>query len=249
MNWIRLDWTTSLSLFTDSSIATKFDGCFSGLSRVMVEGSDAALPIRDLSIGDRVLSLDVATGSLHYDDVVAFLHRSGDESAYFHRLEAENDVTIHVTPSHLLFSADLEGSVLTSAEAVPASDVTEGRYIFVAMGNASSVSAVKVRHVRVMREVGVYAPLTRTGTIVVDGVIASCYAVFQSHDVAHVAMAPLRLAYYVTGLVGSRDARENVTSSSSVHWYAELLLRVTQRLVPAMFHGERYLDTQSISAD
>lgn len=226
-------------MFADSSIATKFDGCFSGVSQVKVEGRDTALPIRDLKIGDRVLSLDVATGSLRYDDVIAFLHRSGDEFATFRRLEAENDVTIDVTPSHLLFSAATEEAVLTSAEAGPVSDVTEGRYIFVATGNASSVRAVKVRHVRVMRDVGVYAPLTRTGTIVVDGVVASCYALFRSHDVAHVAMAPLRLAYYVTGLVGSRDAREVTSSSSSVHWYAELLLRVTQSLVPAMFHSQQ----------
>ena len=38
---------------------------------------------------------------------------------------------------------------------------------------------------------GAYVPLTKEGNIVVNGVLASCYAYFN-HDVAHTAMAPLR---------------------------------------------------------
>ena len=37
---------------------------------------------------------------------------------------------------------------------------------------------------------GAYTPLTKEGNIVVDGVLASCYA-FSNHDLAHTAMAPI----------------------------------------------------------
>ena len=39
---------------------------------------------------------------------------------------------------------------------------------------------------------GTYVPLTEEGNIVVDGVLASCYASFD-HDLAHITMAPIQL--------------------------------------------------------
>ena len=38
---------------------------------------------------------------------------------------------------------------------------------------------------------GTYVPLTMEGTILVDGVLASCYASFD-HHLAHIAMTPIR---------------------------------------------------------
>ena len=38
---------------------------------------------------------------------------------------------------------------------------------------------------------GAYTPLTKEGNIVVDGVLASCYA-FPDHDLAHIGMTPMR---------------------------------------------------------
>ena len=37
---------------------------------------------------------------------------------------------------------------------------------------------------------GVYAPLTANGNIIVEGVLASCYASFD-HDLAHFPMTPM----------------------------------------------------------
>ena len=38
---------------------------------------------------------------------------------------------------------------------------------------------------------GAYVPLTNTGNIVVDGVLASCYASFD-HDLAHFGIKPMQ---------------------------------------------------------
>ena len=38
---------------------------------------------------------------------------------------------------------------------------------------------------------GAYVPLTMEGTVLVDGVLASCYASFD-HHLAHIAMTPIR---------------------------------------------------------
>ena len=39
--------------------------------------------------------------------------------------------------------------------------------------------------------VGAYTPVTMKGNMMVDGVLASCYAFFD-HDLAHITMTPIR---------------------------------------------------------
>ena len=39
--------------------------------------------------------------------------------------------------------------------------------------------------------VGTYTPLTMEGNIIVNGILASCYA-FGNHDLAHVGVTPIR---------------------------------------------------------
>ena len=39
---------------------------------------------------------------------------------------------------------------------------------------------------------GAYTPVTEEGNILVDGVLASCYA-FADHDLAHLTMTPIHL--------------------------------------------------------
>lgn len=44
---------------------------------------------------------------------------------------------------------------------------------------------------------GIYAPLTREGNIIVNSVVASCYAVINDHDMAHMSFAPVRWFSYL----------------------------------------------------
>lgn len=50
---------------------------------------------------------------------------------------------------------------------------------------------------------GIYAPLTREGNIVVNSVVASCYALISDHDLAHMSFAPVRwLSYLNEWIIG-----------------------------------------------
>ncbi|KAG7265679.1 hypothetical protein CRUP_027756 [Coryphaenoides rupestris] len=51
-------------------------------------------------------------------------------------------------------------------------------------------------------EPGLYAPLTLHGSLVVDGVLASCYAAVDQPGLAHRALAPLRLIHGLLGPSG-----------------------------------------------
>ena len=82
---------------------------------------------------------------------------------------------------------------------------------------------------------GVYAPLTTEGTIVVDGIVASCYAVVDSQWIAQWSYAPFRI--YASFM---RLFRENVTATArsvsqrpvGVHWYANILYAIAQYILP-----------------
>jgi len=61
--------------------------------------------------------------------------------------------------------------------------------------SSSLYIAEKVISIEARVETGVYAPLTSTGNLVVDGVLTSCYAVIDDQSLAHLAFAPVRLAH------------------------------------------------------
>ena len=50
---------------------------------------------------------------------------------------------------------------------------------------------VNVLDKSILTFLGAYVPLTRQGNIVVDGILASCYASFD-HDLSHMAIAPIQ---------------------------------------------------------
>lgn len=61
--------------------------------------------------------------------------------------------------------------------------------------DSSSYSVEKIVGIEAKIETGVYAPLTSTGNMVVDGVLSSCYALIDDQALAHFAFAPVRLAH------------------------------------------------------
>ncbi|XP_062843787.1 tiggy-winkle hedgehog protein [Trichomycterus rosablanca] len=216
------------SVKAENSVAVKSGGCFPASASVLLaDGSRKR--VEDLKVGDRVLAAD-EDGNAVYSDFIAFLDRDASVRRTFLVLEtSEPGVALMLTPAHLVFVRD--DSAASGMLAKFASSVRPGQEVFVSEGGRGRLRAALVERVRTVEDGGSYAPLTAHGTVVVDGVLASCYAAVEEQRWAHWAFAPLRMRHAVTASTWWRwivpDVSLNVTlEQDGVHWYPRMLLHV-----------------------
>ncbi|XP_062384217.1 indian hedgehog B protein-like [Sardina pilchardus] len=226
------------SVKSENSLAAKTGGCFPGSSWATLEDGSQRL-MRDLRPGDHVLTSTESDGSggLLYSPVLTFLHRDPATRKHFYVITTESGSRLSLTAAHLLFASDGPcNGTATAGDAhlrtVFASDVQPGACVVVAAAAAAATSypldgAVeawsrlsRVVGVQVRGERGVFAPLTERGTLVVDGVLASCYAALGDQDLAHWAFGPLRTLLRWTGPLRDGPPRDQ---ASGLHWYARAL--------------------------
>lgn len=200
-------------------------GCFPGSSTVVVEGRGAT-PLRDVKIGDRVLSVKAGGKAASFETVYFFGHQLEKASAEFVRLEVDGGATfLELTRKHLIpvLSAEASSASLESAVYVRAVDVQAGDRLILADGDGSN-NAVRLGEVTsssaVTRADGLFAPLTTGGGhVVVNNVLASVHSnnlleplgeLLDRRDLLHWAYetfgaAPLKTIY---SLVGADNMRK-----------------------------------------
>ncbi|KAK3578793.1 hypothetical protein CHS0354_030209 [Potamilus streckersoni] len=224
------------SVKSDSSVAVVIGGCFPGSSLIQTEAGVKSMA--EISVRDRVLSMS-DNGILEFSEVIALMDL--DRSAYgrFFILETENGRRISLTGKHLIYISrnNYTSTSLDSLEVIYADDVNVGDSL-VTDENTDALKFSKVVNISVDTRQGIYAPLTKHGTIVVDGVVASCYAYINNNDVAHFVFAPLRLMYDVSEylkifILSASDPYESHKNalSTGMHWYANLLYQIGTRVL------------------
>ncbi|XP_040840174.1 sonic hedgehog protein isoform X4 [Ochotona curzoniae] len=207
------------SVKAENSVAAKSGGCFPGSASVHLEQGGTKL-VKDLSPGDRVLAAD-DQGRLLYSDFLTFLDRDDSAKKVFYVIETlEPRERLLLTAAHLLFVAPHNDSGAPERRALFASRVRPGQrvYVMVERDGDRRLLPASVRSVTLHEEAtGAYAPLTAQGTILINRVLASCYAVIEEHSWAHWAFAPFRLA--------PGDA-PGATAPAGIHWYSQLLYQI-----------------------
>ena len=138
----------------------RFSTCFDGSSTVIVKGRAKPVCMRDLDVGDYVLD-----NTLGYTKIVGWLHRDEELDSEFLVIHHQSGRPLVVTDDHLLFCA-------TKQTYVPSSmvDSIDSMYI-----DGTMVRSFITKRETVSRK-GVYAPLTQSGALMVNGVHVSCYA-------------------------------------------------------------------------
>ena len=155
--------------------------------------SGANISMRQLGIGDKVQTLGMNGETIH-TEVIGFLHKETKTDAEFCKFEISTGNVVMLSPQHLIFRK--ENSTSPPA-AVFASDIKLGNLLYTSNERVARYKAVT--RISMVTETGVYTPLTKEGTLLVNGILVSCYATWPSHEVAHFVMAPLRGLYAITG--------------------------------------------------
>lgn len=232
-----------------------------------------------LRVADQVLAVD-ASGRLTFSEVILFLDRDPTAQALYYEIETESGNKITLTPSHLIFVADDNSTAFRQqiSRATYAQNVQPGQFLY---SSSSSLSRVytsddsgnnsirqdtndlttehtfleKVVRVEAREASGVFAPLTRHGTVVVNNLVASCYAVIHHQTIAHWSFLPIRGLDYANNLYHylaktlhliddgvAIDSRETGVDNGSpeadlpqlgIHWYPRLLYSISDYVIPS----------------
>ncbi|KAI4501817.1 hypothetical protein M0802_003152 [Mischocyttarus mexicanus] len=199
------------SVKSESSSAGKSGGCFPGKSYVRTENG-VRKKLDEVQLGERVAAMN-SQGELIYSEVIAFLDRAPKEKRQFIRLSTESGKVLTLTPAHLvpiegrstIFAARVKigDKILIKVDDNYKDDTEDDTSLIKMEENIfnNKVSGSKQRRLRwdrvidtkLVMEKGVFAPLTTEGTLLVDDVVASCYAVIDSQTLAHYSFFPLRI--------------------------------------------------------
>jgi hypothetical protein len=120
------------------------------------------IAMRDLKVGAMVkVGINDA-----YSKVYAFGHRDEDMMGQYLKVTLQDGRFVELSPDHLIFVRE---------RAVPASTIKVGDVL----ADGKTSNNVEVRSIKRISRQGAYAPFTTSGTIVVNGILASTYVSLQ----------------------------------------------------------------------
>ena len=152
---------------TSSSSSGKEKACFARSETLSLESGEVRA-ISDIRVGDRVLSADAA-GRTSYSDVVFVPHRANSDGALFTHITTASGRDIKMTPSHIILAGPCHS--FASLPLTYASSVSVGDCVMTVSGEdmVSTVETVEGK--------GLYTVVTKEEYVVVNGIIASPFAV------------------------------------------------------------------------
>lgn len=174
--------------------------CFPAAATVRLEdGSTRTMD--ELRLGDRV-QVAHGDGSLGFSEIYLQTHKDALSAAPFVELTLASGRTLSLSARHFIPT----GASFSDAVTKAAEEVRIGDLVWSQATQGMAAEPVVAQRTRV--DVGLYNPLTMTGTILVDGVLASAHSdwfldgIVSPHAQAAVyqaILAPVRLAYRVIG--------------------------------------------------
>lgn len=208
------------TLSGDNSLAVRSGGCFPGTAMVnLISGHRKSMS--KLQPGDKILTTD-ERGHVTSTEVLLFLHKDLDMPASYIIIEAEgHPYSLQLTPNHLIFASRDQ-----MAEFLPvyAHRVQVGDFVQIFV-NGTRLLPSKVVNVSIQEETGVYAPLTSHGTLLVNGILTSCYANIEWHEMAHRSFAPIRLLYNMFSIL------PEFIGNDGIHWYCHFLYGLAKNIL------------------
>ena len=163
-------------------------GCFPGTA-IFVDKRGRERNISSMHVGDEVQV--ITNKGIMPEPVITFIHHQPEVMQEFLKITTMTNNILKITEDHLMFVEKMG-----QAAAIPARDVKVGDTVYVR--GKHSVEKDAVQSISTVYEKGVYAPVTLSGTILVNNVHTSCYFDVLSHEWSHRAMGVARAVHYVS---------------------------------------------------
>lgn len=163
-------------------------GCFPG-SAMFIDKRGRQRNMSSMHIDDEVQV--ITNNEIRFEPVITFIHRQPEVMQGFLQITTKKNNILKITEDHLLF-VERTGK----ATAIPVREVKVGDALYVRAGHTVETDAVL--SIGKVYEKGVYAPVTLSGTILVNDVHTSCYFDVLSHEWSHRAMGVARAVHYVS---------------------------------------------------
>jgi len=131
-----------------------------------------------LRVGHQVLVMNEATGQTVYERVDSFIHRRPDIETTFHQLKTASGTSLTLSPEHLVpvVQCDALGS---SSTLKYARNTQVGECVMV--NHEGSIQQSRIVQKEEVQKTGIFAPLTKSGNLLVDDVVASCYSAYEGY--------------------------------------------------------------------
>ena len=166
-------------------------GCYPA-SATFVDVAGRRRQMESLLLGEEVQV--ITNKGVTSKPVITFIHRQPDLFQEFLQITTlRYKKILKITEDHLIF-VEKNGK----EAAIPARDVKIGDMVYVKVGGQEMLEKDAVQCVSIVFERGVYAPVTLSGTILVNDVNTSCYFDVLSHVWFHRAMGAARAVYHLS---------------------------------------------------
>ena len=150
-------------------------GCFPSNATVTLSNGKT-VTMEELETGDNVLTINMETGKKEFSTVYMWGHRDADTTENYYEVTTENGAKIVLTNEHYLYVAEngYTGSTFNNTTKLKPSLLKPGQALWVM--TASGLECSNITTIKQAKHRGLFNPFTLSGTIVVDGVLASCYS-------------------------------------------------------------------------
>ena len=155
----------------------------------------------DLSIGDRVQACDKKFRWVIYSEVIMFAHRDPGvvEHVSYLKIKLEDTSSIVLSSNHLIMSGErMEATMVRNIEV---------NHVLFTINEEGVISSKRVVAIEEIIDSGVFCPITKEGSVVVNNILANCYAsvtdqaffrgLFKvsAQNVAHLGLLPMRVLH------------------------------------------------------
>lgn len=195
--------------------------CFAADNVITLE-NNLKKSIIDIKVGDIVKAID-SNGNLINSEVVSIMHKNSNEFAQFYNLISSNGKRISLTGGHLI---KIKNKGYIKASTAKIGDV-------MSVYSNEELIDTEIIEIEIETKQGYTAPLTESGTILVNDVHSSCYAEINSHWIADLAMKPIKVWYKLSKYFGMTESETN--SDNGLSFYSTVLQRFTENVLPSLF--------------